>query len=201
MIKKQTTTLWSKEIAMSRGIYWHAPEVEKIIHDLVETKCIFPDLLGVPITALFTEKTMKSKGQLILAKIKKCSEFELALVETMLEKDSSASPDSVPDPPPAYIMIVSNDAWLDLGIIEVDRVGKVDQAEALVFHELSHCHVKVNEDDGIASYGTKDHDYTGFYAEAVKYGTWLDTYKDTVKAFNGEMPVEESEESKESKES
>lgn len=172
---------------MSRGIYWRAPEVEQIIKDLVEIKCLFPDLQGVPILALFTEKKMTSSGKTVLAKIKKSSEFELALIETMLWKDDA------PEPSPAYIMIVNYNAWLDLGKILIERVGEVDQCEALVFHELCHTEVKIN-DQGIASYKTKNHDFNGFFVEVAKYGAWLPDYQMTEKAFQGEIPNDDTAE-------
>ena len=168
----------------TKGTYWYSPEVERVIKKLVEESALFPDLQGVPITALFTEKKMKVKGRPVLARIKKSSEFEMALIETMQDQSENHVA-----PPPAYVMIVSHDEWNDLDHVMVDRVGNVDQQEALVFHELCHCEVKIS-DEGISSYGTKTHDFTGFFAEAVRYGAWLPDYKDTLAAFAGDLPDE-----------
>jgi len=135
---------------------------------------------------------MTAKGKTVLAKLKKASEFELALVETMMLNDKGADPESIPDPPPPYIMVVNNDGWLDLGEIMVDRVGKVDQCEALVFHELCHARVEINK-EGIASYKMRDHDFTGFFTEVARYGAWLPHYQMTEAAFKGEVPPEDDE--------
>ena len=182
----------------TKGPYWLAPEVERYVHQMVEESALFPHLQGIPIMCLFTDKDMKIKGRLALAKIKKASEIEIAMVEAMRETTLTSFPSgSVHQnhPAPTYLIIVNYDCWLDLeeSYREPMQGKTVNQKEALVFHELSHVKTREDEKTGEIKFSSKDHDFQGFYAEVYKYGAWLPMYEDIVLSVKGEKLAGEEE--------
>lgn len=71
---------------------------------------------------------------------------------------------------PQFVMVLDADWWAQASDTE---------AEALVWHELSHIRQKVDKygapkfsQDGTPSYGVQEHDVAAFKSEVARYGAW-----------------------------
>ena len=123
--------------------YTNADEPQRII----ETLCV-PEWHGhlrdASICCLFDEEDMKSKGRLVLAKVRRATPVENFLTGHDL------------------VIIVSGPAWSRA----TDK-----QRSALIDHEL--CHVTAEErDDGSIAYRLCGHDLEEFNAVVKRHGAW-----------------------------
>lgn len=114
-----------------------------------------PELEGVRIEYVFRDKTAISKGKEVWGKARKITGLSAYL---------AAKPSSdVVFTEDLFVIEIAEPVWGDL---------KEPQRIALVDHELSHCTIDVDEDDGTVKLQMVPHDLEEFRHVVERHGLW-----------------------------
>jgi hypothetical protein len=149
-------------------VYSYAPEAETIGRQLIAAH--HPDLLNygnVRIEYLFRDKASKSHGRTVWGKTRKLVGMNAFL--TIPRDDAPESVLDTVDPDPLFVIELAYDVWTELS---------PKQQVALIDHELSHCHITLN-DDGEMILELHGHDVEEFETILQRHGT----YKPDLKRF------------------
>lgn len=163
--------------------YSPAPEVQRIAEALIKKHVEFGMLRRIRIDYVFRSAAARDKGKLTLGKAKKITGLE-ALLAT---PDLASDPEATSEFAAFFALEVAADTW---------ELMNYRQREALVFHELCHFSVDVDE-EGNAILSIRPHDVEAFAAEIQHYGPWkMDLYEfldnigahDVIDIFNQGQP-------------
>ncbi len=134
-----------------------APAVARHVADLIRTVGDHNDLDGVRIECVFRDKPAKSKGQVTWASARKIGGLNAYLASTPGESGIEAGEADF------FVLEVWEGIWQQL-----------DDAKrrALVDHELMHCAVEFDEDNGERTLKMRGHDHEEFLAVLERNGFW-----------------------------
>lgn len=143
--------------------YSPAPEVQRIAEALINKHVEFRMLRKIRIDYVFRSTAARDKGKLTLGKAKKITGLEALLATPDLANDPEATSEFAS----FFALEAAADTW---------ELMNHRQREALIFHELCHFTVDVDE-EGNAILSIRPHDVEAFAAEIQQYGPWkMDLY-------------------------
>jgi hypothetical protein len=128
--------------------YKQAPDLEHLAEDLLDRCPELGHIQDMGVVYLWKEEGGRSKGRPVFGKTQKASGL-LAYY--------SGSPD--------FIIWLAADHCLNRGY-------GPDKIEALLYHEMSHISLEVDEKTGVTKPVLVGHDFEGFAAEIRRYGLW-----------------------------
>jgi hypothetical protein len=122
-------------------------DVDSTVKDLFDATVTeyFPELINVKIKLVFDNKKRKSKGQLVLARIKKADDLLQFLTTSEVEEGYN------------YVLFLDKTCWNH--IEDIDRIR-------ILRHELNHVHIDF--DSATNPYKTVDHDFSDFRVEVER---------------------------------
>lgn len=141
-----------------------APAVRTIAERLINKHEQFRPLRDIRIEYVFRSEAQRTNGKIILGKARKITGMN-ALMAT---PDLFGDPDATSEFATFFALEIGLDTW---------DLMNFRQREALVFHELCHFAVDV-DDEGNAVLWIRPHDVEAFAAEVQQYGPWkMDLYQ------------------------
>jgi hypothetical protein len=127
------------------SVYAEAESVEKFAKRLIPS--FHPDLATARIKYMFVEKASKSKGRVVLGKVRKIS----GILQYLLNLD--------------FLFEVALDQWNELS---------GDQREALIDHLLEQCFGEEDEKTGDMKWSVREPDVKEFTSIFKRHGAWHD---------------------------
>ena len=135
--------------------YRPAPAVERIAEELIPK--YHEHLEGVRIEYVFRDKASSKGGKVVAGR----AHLKSGLVAYLAQDRPSESFDLNDER--FFVIEIAEDVWSAL---------EAAQREALVDHELSHCMLDVDEDDGSWDLSIVGHDVEEFAAVIERHGLW-----------------------------
>lgn len=150
--------------------YWRAPEVEKIVNDLLPKHHKHLNRHDVQIRCVFRDPVTRSKGKITLGKARKVSGLNAHLVGLSHRDDLGDEPTDF------FVIEIAHKPWEAL--TEAQRVALVD-------HELCHLDVEIPDtDDQDRKLAMRGHDLEEFTEVVERHGLWrpqIETFVNTAK--------------------
>jgi hypothetical protein len=140
-------------IVVKEQKYEEAQEVAELVSKLIEK--YHGDLANATICCMFKNGTWESKGKTIYGTAEKVPEKWKYLTDIDL------------------LITINKEVW---------EAAPQEMREALVDHELTHCHMEVNEKTGEEKYSIQSHSVEDFVSIVRKYGAWTSALKQLMKA-------------------
>ena len=158
-----------------------APDPTEIAQMLVKRD--FPELDGHRVECVFCLEPKKTHNKVALAYIYVLRGLGAYLARRndpdFLEKVTDCGPDEWVPPEESFQIVVWKKAWDEL---------KVEQREALVFHELKHAAIEFDR-DGFPRLTTVGHDIEEFDEVVRRYGVWLEDVESFAQAIEAGREV------------
>lgn len=135
-----------------------APEVAKIVAELIEDVDVHWPLDSCRIECLFMKDAPVKGGRLVLGRARRVGGLTAYLADRLFHAQELYRP-----PVPFFVIEIAEPQWREM---------TDDQRRALVDHELCHCVVDDDTADGVPKLSTRGHDLEEFFGIVARHGLW-----------------------------